>query len=47
MFLVHLAVFMGGKELKYYTPYSARMSPENAHKLMAFYMDVLVLGVIL
>ncbi len=30
-----------------YTPYSARMSPENAHKLMGFYMEFLILGVIL
>ncbi len=30
-----------------YTPYSARMSPENAHKLMEFYMEVLILDVIL
>ncbi len=22
-----------------YTPYSARMSPENIHKLMVFYME--------
>ncbi len=29
------------------TPYSARMSPENYHKLMEFYMEVLILGVIL
>ncbi len=27
--------------------YSDRMSPENAHELMGFYMEVLVLGVIL
>ncbi len=27
------------------TPYSACMSPENAHKLMGFYMEVLILGV--
>ncbi len=26
--------------LKPYTPYSARMSPENTHKLMGFYMEV-------
>ncbi len=30
-----------------YAPYSARMSPENTHKIMAFYMEVLILGVIL
>ncbi len=28
-----------------YTPCSARMSPENTHKLMGFYMEVLILGV--
>ncbi len=32
---------------QHYTPYSARMSPENTHKLMGFYMEVLVLGIIL
>ncbi len=26
-------------------PYSARMSPENTHKLMGFYMKVIILGV--
>ncbi len=30
----------------HYTPYSARMSQENTHKLMGFYMEVLILGVI-
>ncbi len=30
-----------------YTLYSARMSPENTHKLMGFYMEVLILGVML
>ncbi len=30
-----------------YTPYSARMSPENVNKLIGFYMEVLILGVIL
>ncbi len=25
--------------LALYTPYSARMSPENTHKLMGFYME--------
>ncbi len=29
-----------------YTPYSTRMSPENTHTLMGFYMEVLILGVI-
>ncbi len=29
---------------KHYTPYSARM---NTHKLMGFYMEVLILGIIL
>ncbi len=29
------------------TLYSARVSPENTHKLMGFYMEVLILGVIL
>ncbi len=29
------------------TPYSARMSPETTHKLMGFYMEVLILGIIL
>ncbi len=28
-----------------YTPYSARMSPENTHKLMGIYMEGLILGV--
>ncbi len=31
----------------HYTPYSAHMSPENTHKLMGFYMEVLILGVML
>ncbi len=31
----------------HYTPYSARMSPENTHKLMGIYMEVVILGVIL
>ncbi len=30
----------------HYTPYSARMSPENTHKLMGIYMEVLILGII-
>ncbi len=30
-----------------YTPYSARMSPETTHKIMGFYMEVLILGVTL
>ncbi len=29
-----------------YTPYSARMSPKNTHKLMGFCMEVLILGVV-
>ncbi len=28
-------------------PYGARMSPEPTNKLMGFYMEVLILGVIL
>ncbi len=32
---------------RHYTPYSARMSPETTHKLMGFYMEVLILGAIL
>ncbi len=32
--------------LQPYMPYSARMSPETTHKLMRFYMEVLILGVI-
>ena len=31
--------------LKPYAPYRARMSPENAHKLVRIYMRGLVLGV--
>ncbi len=31
---------------KHYTPYSTHMSPENIHKLMGFYMEV-ILGIIL
>ncbi len=27
--------------------YSARMSPENTHTLMGFYMEVLILGITL
>ncbi len=42
---------MGGAsqvgDLTLYTPYSARMSPEDTHKLMGLYMEVLILGVIL
>ncbi len=30
----------------HYTPYSPHRSPENTHKLMGFYMEVLILGVI-
>ncbi len=30
-----------------YTLYSAHMSPQTTHKLMGFYMKVLILGVIL
>ncbi len=30
-----------------YTLYSTHMSPENTRKLMRFYMEVLILGVIL
>ncbi len=30
-----------------YTPYSARMSPENSLKIMGFYTEVEILGVIL
>ncbi len=29
-----------------YKNYSARMSPENTHTLMGFYMEVIILGVI-
>ncbi len=29
-----------------YTPDSTHMSPENTHKLMGFYLEVLILGVI-
>ncbi len=31
---------------KHYTPYSACMSPENTHKLMGSYMEVLILDVL-
>ncbi len=31
----------------HYTPYSTRMSSETMHKLMGFYMEVFILGVIL
>ncbi len=31
----------------HYTPYSARMSLENTHKLMRFYVEGLILGAIL
>ncbi len=42
-------VSLGSKELTLCTlqVYSARMSPENTHKLMGGYMEVLILGVIL
>ncbi len=33
------------EDLTLYTLYSARMSPENTHKLMGFYMEGLILGV--
>ncbi len=33
--------------LALYTPYSARMSPENTHKVMGFYMEISILGFIL
>ncbi len=29
------------------TPYSAHMSPENTHKLMGFYIALLILGIVL
>ncbi len=32
--------------VKHYTPYSARMNPENTHQLMGFYMEALILGII-
>ncbi len=32
--------------IEHYAPYSIK-SPENNHKLMEFYMEVLILGVIL
>ncbi len=35
---------IGVQTLKHYTPYSARMSPENTHKFMGLYM---ILGAIL
>ncbi len=28
-------------------PHSTRMSPKNTHKLMGFYMEVLILGMVL
>ncbi len=34
-------------EYVHYTHYSTRMSPDNTHKLMGFYMEVLILGIIL
>ncbi len=36
-----------GLPLNPYTPFSTRMNPENTHKLMGFYMEVLILGIIL
>ncbi len=33
--------------LKHYTPYGTRMSPENTHKLMGLYMEVLILSITL
>ncbi len=35
------------KHLTLYTPSSARMSPENTHKLMGLHMEILILGIIL
>ncbi len=29
-----------------YVPYSAHMSPDTTHKLMGFYMEGLILGII-
>ncbi len=34
-------------QVQHYTPYSTHMSPENTYKLMGFYMEVTLLGVIL
>ncbi len=31
------------REVPLYTSYSARTSPENTHKLLGFYMEVLIL----
>ncbi len=46
--VVHLnPIHVVGNSLTLYILYSACMSPENAHKLMGFYMEVLILGVIL
>ncbi len=40
--LLHVGVFC--EQTLTYTPYGARMSPENTHKLMGFYTEVLTLG---
>ncbi len=29
-----------------HTPYNTRMIPENTHKFMGFYMEVLILGIL-
>ncbi len=34
-------------QINYFTLYGACMSPETTHKLMGFYMEVLILGIIL
>ncbi len=38
---------IGWERLNTIHPIAARMSPENTHKLMGFYIEVLMLGVIL
>ncbi len=40
-----VSLLLGDAGHYHYTPYSARMSPENTYKLMGFYMDVLILGI--
>ncbi len=45
MYLQSCLVCMHQPVQYHYTLYSARMSPENTHKLMGFYMESLIPGI--
>ncbi len=41
---MYMYIVRGFCFFKHSTLYSARMSPENTHKLMGLYMEVLIVG---